>query len=201
MKFSITRDWLERKLKELEEAGVDESSCAAGNGLSIMPSTGAVVRAKMKCNSIAKSGSEKYPNVSIQLGAVYSSDPESENRAFANATPSAEVRMNIDPGRPAASAFMLEGEYYVDFIPVGIPEYKFIRDGIPSISSTLVICKRGNVDQKVVYIDAQKPGVMSYWDGNTQVSDHYHAANSKLAEMGYTHWRYLREDEKDKADV
>ena len=86
------------------------------------------VRAKMKCTSITKTGDAKKPQVQVKLGAVYSNDPESENRSFANATPSGELSVNIDAGRPAAESFELGCEYYIDITPVGIPERTFLKD-------------------------------------------------------------------------
>lgn len=85
------------------------------------------VRAKFKVQKIERQSytrSEKGPDgkdrmvkdelQTIVLQPVYSSDPESENRAFWRSSPSGEIRLgtiNLD----AAAQFDLDGEYYVDF--------------------------------------------------------------------------------------
>lgn len=77
------------------------------------------VRAKMKCHSIETvdfGGSEKNRQVKVRMGAVYGSDPNHENRAFADATPSGSVELTIQGDKPAAKMFTAGKEYYVDFI-------------------------------------------------------------------------------------
>lgn len=73
---------------------------------------GMTVRAKMSCNMI-----EQYSGggVKVRLGAVYSSDINSENRAFSDATPSGSVEMMIQGGRPAIKLFEPGADYYIDF--------------------------------------------------------------------------------------
>lgn len=74
-----------------------------------------MVRAKMRCNHV---GAAPYGNQTVvMLNAVYSTDPNAENKAFTDATPSAMVQLNIDASKPAAQAFEVGKEYYVDFIP------------------------------------------------------------------------------------
>lgn len=72
------------------------------------------VRAKFQCHS-------KMPlpsgDVVIYMGAVYSSDPASENKAFCDATPNGVFNMQITKGRPAADAFVQGKQYFVDFTP------------------------------------------------------------------------------------
>lgn len=72
----------------------------------------ATVRAKMLCNTITHFNGG---HVKVQMGAVYSSDPNHENRAFADATPSGSVEMMIQGNKPAAKMFEVGKEYYVDF--------------------------------------------------------------------------------------
>lgn len=201
MKFNVTREWLVRKLAEMDAAGVNDSDCSAGGGFTVEPPTGVVVRAKMKCNSVGKTGGERYPSMNVQLGAVYSNDPLSENRVFANATPSASVNMNIDPGRPAASAFQLEGEYYVDFTPLEVQEYKFLRDGLlpPPVPTTIILSTRDHSDQKVAYFDP-KDNTVSYWDGGERVKESPYNENSRLSQLGYTHWRYKNQEDAEFAE-
>lgn len=153
-----------------------------------------VTRAKMRCNSITKSGNEKFPAVQISLGAVYSNDPESENRSFASATPSADVRINIDAGRPAAQAFELGAEYYVDFIKCPDDGYRYLKDGVAPADQEVVICKRdhsGEVPAKWIYNLGQ---VSTTIDGEEITESYYNG--TRLPELGYTHWRHLREGEK-----
>jgi hypothetical protein len=54
--------------------------------------------------------------VEIEMGAVYSTDPNHENRAFFTATPNADLKMTIT-NPAAAELFQLGEEYYVDFSP------------------------------------------------------------------------------------
>lgn len=72
------------------------------------------VRAKMVVQSIsvAKDGS-----TNIQMTAVYSNDPNSENKAFSDATPAASFSMTIAKDKPAAKMFVQGEEYFVDFKP------------------------------------------------------------------------------------
>lgn len=67
------------------------------------------VRAKFQCVKRELHGG-------VTLRAVYSEDPEHENKAFWEATPSGEIEMHItEPD--AADFFKLGREYYVDFTP------------------------------------------------------------------------------------
>lgn len=73
-----------------------------------------MVRSKMRCNAILPSfGGDAV----VELHAVYSTDPESPNKAFTDATPSASVRMQIAAGKPALDQFVIGKEYFVDFTP------------------------------------------------------------------------------------
>lgn len=76
-----------------------------------------MVRAKMKCNLVAPAvfGNQ----VCVRFNAVYSDDPNHENKAFTDATPSADVSLWIGADKPAATAFEAGKDYYVDFTPVG----------------------------------------------------------------------------------
>lgn len=73
------------------------------------------VRAKFQCNA-------KMPTYGddtvIHMNAVYSSDPNSENKVFCDATPSATMQMQITKGKAAAEFFEIGQQYYVDFSPV-----------------------------------------------------------------------------------
>lgn len=72
-----------------------------------------MVRAKMVCNHV---GAAAYGSTTVvMLNAVYSDDPNSENKAFCDATPSAHIQLNIDADKPAAKAFEVGKQYYVDF--------------------------------------------------------------------------------------
>ena len=150
------------------------------------------VRAKMVCNSITKSGSERYPNVSINLGAVYSNDPESENRSFATATPSASLTLNIDPGRTAALFFEQGAEYYVDLIPCGIPERRYLKDGLPPVESNMVLSDRDGDNPIPV---KWKKDERNNWimEGLELVGSPY-ADNDKNVFLlaGLTHWSYAK---------
>lgn len=74
------------------------------------------VRAKMRCNAVMPNSDG---SVSVHLSAVYSTDPNHENKAFTDATPNAYLHMHIAKDKPAGEAFNTGQEYYVDFTPVG----------------------------------------------------------------------------------
>lgn len=76
-----------------------------------------MVRAKMKCHSVetCSYGGGAKDQVRVKMGAVYSSDPNHENRAFSDATPSGAVELTIQGDKPAAKMFTAGKEYYVDF--------------------------------------------------------------------------------------
>lgn len=145
----------------------------------------ATVRAKMKVMSITKSGDAKKPQVNVQLGAVYSSDPESENRSFANATPSGSVQLSIDAGKPAASAFAQGQEYYVDFIPLGVPERTYVRDW-GYVPGDVIVESR----------DKSKSKKISYTTGNQLIDvDGKVTTPELLVAEGFEFWRHPKEGE------
>lgn len=71
------------------------------------------IRAKFICNAKVPS----YGNTTVHLSAVYSSDPNSENKAFTDATPSGVIQISIADNKPALAAFELGKAYYIDFTP------------------------------------------------------------------------------------
>lgn len=126
--FGVTREWLEKTLKRYDESmpeggqisiEVESNSLPRGlynpQGEVASREVNSTVRAKMSCNMI-----EQYAggSVKIRLGAVYSSDINSENRAFSDATPSGSCEMMIQGGRPAIKLFEPGEFYYVDFTKV-----------------------------------------------------------------------------------
>ncbi len=142
------------------------------------------VRAKMKVTSITKGGDARKPYVQVKLGAVYSSDPQSENRSFACATPSGELSLNIDSGRPAADAFELGGEYYVDVTPCGVPERVYLGDyGMPN--AELVVEAR----------DKSKTARIRYENGRLYDGAGVETNVQTLLKDGFEFWRHLKEGE------
>lgn len=67
------------------------------------------VKAKFTCSSVADTGSSKVAN----FYAVYSQD--GENKDFADATPSGNLQIVINNGRPAAEFFKQGENYYLTF--------------------------------------------------------------------------------------
>lgn len=67
------------------------------------------VRAKFRVESIVPEGNLK----TIVLRAVYSPDPDHENRQYWEATPSGELRLNI-VNEAASAQLELGAEYYLD---------------------------------------------------------------------------------------
>jgi hypothetical protein len=74
-----------------------------------------MTRAKFVVLSIKKNSSDPLA-AQVELGAVYSSVPGSENKAFWQATPSGKIEMYIN-NPEGAKLFELGEEYYVDFSP------------------------------------------------------------------------------------
>ncbi len=72
------------------------------------------VRAKFKVTKMEQHG----PDFSVVLDPVHSNDPNHENKAFWDATPSGKIEMYINgQGRADHLGFKLGEEYYVDFEP------------------------------------------------------------------------------------
>lgn len=148
------------------------------------------VRCKMKCTSITKTGDPQKPYIRIELGAVCSQDPESENRSFASATPTASMALSIDPGRPAAAAFELGGEYLITLTPCGVPERKFLKDGTPASVGPVIVCRRDGSEEAPALWDGRNFALKI--DGEATVEGW---GFEKIMAAGYTHWRYLRDGE------
>lgn len=53
----------------------------------------------------------------VSMVPVYSDDPDSENKAFSDATPSGSLQLVIAKGKPAQENFRANRVYYVDMIP------------------------------------------------------------------------------------
>ncbi len=66
-------------------------------------------RAKFICHYIAPHSDGSH---TIHMQAVYSSDPDSENRKFSDATPNGHLQMSIKAGGPL---FKQGAEYFLDF--------------------------------------------------------------------------------------
>ena len=74
-------------------------------------------RCKFSCQRVAHIiHGGKIAGVEVLLYPVYSSDPNSENKQFWDATPSGEMRLHIT--KPEAANWFESGkEYYVDIAP------------------------------------------------------------------------------------
>lgn len=70
---------------------------------------------KVECTSVTI---DKVPQEmrTIVLNPVYSQDPNSENRQFWKYSPSGEIRLGT-VNQSAWEQFVLNEEYYVDFVP------------------------------------------------------------------------------------
>jgi hypothetical protein len=71
-----------------------------------------MIRARMRCNAKIADGAGGYE---VHLKAIYSGAPGSENQAFSDVSPMADIVMFIGSGKPAAKLFALGQEFYVDF--------------------------------------------------------------------------------------
>lgn len=72
------------------------------------------VRAKFVCGSrMETAGGDTV----IYMYPVYSIDPASENKAWADATPGGQLQMQIGKGKPAADLFVSGKSYFIDITP------------------------------------------------------------------------------------
>ena len=72
------------------------------------------VRAKFKCDAVTRRESA----VSIECQPVYSSDPESENKAFWEASPSGKLELYVTNEDAFDSLPEPGEEFYVDLVPL-----------------------------------------------------------------------------------
>lgn len=113
MKFSMTKEWLQQKLAELEASGLEELEYVG-------PVPEQMVVAKMLCNTIEHSEIAHSPTPTpfkqskVTLGAIYGNG--GENKDFSDATPSGQCWMNISAGRPALEFFKPGESYYLYFV-------------------------------------------------------------------------------------
>lgn len=71
------------------------------------------VRAKFHC--LSKQKDENGNGTNISLMAVYSDDPNSENKQYWDLTPSGQINLQV-LNDAATEKFEVGKEYYVDFI-------------------------------------------------------------------------------------
>jgi hypothetical protein len=74
------------------------------------------VRAKFACGA---TGTTSAGDTVVKMHAVYSTDPDGENRAFTDATPNGTFQITIAAGKPAAAFFEVGREYYLDITQAG----------------------------------------------------------------------------------
>ena len=82
----------------------------------------AVTRCKVRVGTVTHNidSAGKVESETVELNAVYSSDPNSENAKWSKWTPSASFRLTIN--NPDAIGKLSKGhEFFVDFIPVPPP--------------------------------------------------------------------------------
>lgn len=87
------------------------------------------VRCKMNVNSLKDVGA----SVRVELGAVYSSRPDSENKSFSDSTPCAFFSIDISKSAPASKTpWLVPGaQVYVDLQLADVPEWNWSRDRMP----------------------------------------------------------------------
>lgn len=147
------------------------------------------VRAKMKVNEVTVCGADpKKPQVRVQMGAVYSQDPNSENKSFAEYTPSASLQLNIDAGRPAADVFKHGQEVYVDVTVIGVPERTYLKDNPPVPQRCTVILEDKDGEQKLL-ATFDKATYPKQW---TVDGEEITTADELIA-RGICYWRYTAE--------
>lgn len=121
MEFNSSKEWLEKKLE------VASDDCV---GASTPQPKLNRIRAKMNVNAVKDVGS----SVRFELGAVYSSRPDNENKLFSEATPSAFLSIDISKSALASKTeWLIPGaQIYVDLSLADIPEWNWSGDRIPS---------------------------------------------------------------------
>jgi hypothetical protein len=145
----------------------------------------------MRVNEVTFCGSDaKKPQVRVQMGAVYSQDPNSENKSFAQYTPSASLTMNIDAGRPAADVFKHGQEVYVDLTVIGVPERTYIKDAVPTDEKCRVVLE--TVEGKAIFAGFNKESYPRQWT----VDGEEITTVDLLIERGFCYWRYLKDGER-----
>ncbi|HEX9711444.1 MAG TPA: hypothetical protein VGB52_02695 [Actinomycetota bacterium] len=71
---------------------------------------------KTRCKFQCYTRKDTDYGVMVDLHPVYSTDPESENKAFWDSTPSGHLQLTIS-NKPAAEIFVEGQEYYLDITP------------------------------------------------------------------------------------
>lgn len=131
------------------------------------------VRAKVLCTDIIVA--EVGGHSTLYFSAVYSGDPDSENKAFSDATPSLNVSMTIAPNKPAAQLFEKGQEYYLDFTRVAAvvdPRQTSIVGSSLQVRSVVVRGPQGcgkttNAEAIARHLNLEK--VIDGWGGLTDV--------------------------------
>jgi len=76
-----------------------------------------ILRAKMQVTAVLRSPWGNSRDENVQLSAVYSNDPNSENYEWSKATPSGTLQLLIsNPG--AQGKLKMGQQFYVDLVPV-----------------------------------------------------------------------------------
>lgn len=101
------------------------------------------VRCKMNVNRLVDVGS----SIRVELGAVYSSRPDHENKSFSDSTPNAYLSMDISKSAPASRTPWLTpgAQVYVDLTLADIPEWNWSGDRSPDEGKRVEI-RIGNLE-------------------------------------------------------
>lgn len=101
------------------------------------------VEARFQCNSVSVSGADsKFPMKQVQLGAIYTNDPESPNRSFARATPSGTLQLSIDPALPASEFFKHGHKYRITIEEIPFDPRTYIGDAYPVDGKPIIYVSR-----------------------------------------------------------
>ena len=86
---------------------------------------------KLNINAIKDVGS----SIRVEMGAVYSSRPDSENKSFSDSTPCAYFSMDISKNAPASRADWLKpgAQVYARLSLADIPEWNWSGDRYPEV--------------------------------------------------------------------
>lgn len=95
------------------------------------------IRCKLNINQIKDVGA----SIRVEMGAVYSSRPDHENKVFSDSTPCAFFSMDISKSAPASKApwLMPGAQVYVDLQIAEVPEWNYSTDRMPDVDRKIEI--------------------------------------------------------------
>jgi len=158
--------------------------------------------AKFGVNSISDQGNV----VNFTLGAVYSSDPKSENKSFSDSTPSGYLNLGIDKSKPAVGFLEMGDVVYITIVKAEKNPWKYLQDSKPWPSDAVVELSYGDYADKLTVtvkevtkemkkefeaVGRRAPYQIYNKEDGTELILGKDSHGNEGADFGqYTHWRY-----------